>query len=303
MSLNLSEKRILSGIALLFALVVANSSVFIVDESEYAVELRFGRVISVIDKPGLHAKWPAPIGQVRRFDKRVLYRQVPETEFLSSDKKNITVASFLTWHIASPRLFLESMGNREAAEVRLETLVKSSLGSALGNSAFSDYIPESPTESSPEEAGGNLLALEKNVFDGVKAIAKHDYGIELVSFGVSRFGFPQQNIKAVFSRMKAERERIASAYRSEGAANAKKILANAERERREILAKAQAESSILLGKSEAEATIVYSKAYASDPEFYQFLRKLETYKKVIDDKTTLIIPADSKLIDLLVSEE
>lgn len=103
--------------------------------------------------------------------------------------------------------------------------------------------------------------------------------------------------------MRAERERIASAYRSEGAAEAKKILANAERERREILAKAESESEILRGKSEAEATSIYSDAYATDPQFYEFLRKLETYEKIIDKKTTIIVPADSKLLDLLIEEE
>ena len=124
-----------------------------------------------------------------------------------------------------------------------------------------------------------------------------------LSFGISRFSFPRQNLNAVFARMRAERERIASAYRSEGAAEARKILANAERERREILAKAESEAEILRGESEAEAAAIYSDAYATDPEFYEFLRKLETYEKIIDDKTTVIVPADSNLLDLLISED
>ena len=303
MALNLAEKRILAGVLVLLAVIAVNSATFVVDESEYAVVLRFGRVVAEIDEPGLNVKWPAPIDQVRRFDKRILYQQIPETELLSADKKNVLVTSFLTWRIQSPRLFLEAMSNRESAESRLSTLVKSSLGAALGNRPFSDYIPESPDEASPAESGQNLLGLEETVFAGISDIAGADYGIEVVSFGISRFSFPQQNLRAVFARMRAERERIASAYRSEGAAEARKILANANREAREILATAESESEILRGKSEAEAAAIYSEAYATDPEFYEFLRKLETYEKIIDDKTTIIVPADSDLLDLLISED
>ncbi|MEM7501871.1 MAG: protease modulator HflC [Pseudomonadota bacterium] len=303
MALNVAEKRILTGIAVVLVLVAGASSLFVVDESEYAVVLRFGRVITVIEEPGLKVKLPAPIDQIRRFDKRVLYQQISQTEFLSADKKNVLVSSYLTWRIQSPSVFLQALSNRDSAESRLSTLVKSSLGAALGNRPFTDYIPETPNESSPVESGGNLLRLEDVVFDGISGVAAADYGIEVVSFGISRFSFPQQNLLAVFARMRAERERIASAYRSEGAAEATKILANAERERREILAKAESEAEILRGKSEAEAASIYAEAYATDPEFYGFLRKLETYEKIIDEQTTVIVPADSGLLDLLTTED
>ncbi|MEM7431076.1 MAG: protease modulator HflC [Pseudomonadota bacterium] len=303
MNLNLAEKRILSGVVVALALLAANSSAFVVDESEYAVVLRFGRVVTEIDQPGLNFKWPAPIDQVRRFDKRYLYQQIPQTEYLSSDKKNVLVSSFLTWRIESPKKFLEAMGDRDSAESRLSTLVKSSLGSALGARPFTDYIPETPDENTAESSGSNLLRLESEVLGGIANVATDDYGIEVVSFGISRFSFPQQNLRAVFARMRAERERIASAYRSEGAAEARKILANAELERSKILARAESEAEVLRGTSEAEAAAIYSKAYATDPEFYEFLRKLETYEKIIDDKTTVIVPADSTLLDLLISED
>ncbi len=303
MALNTVEKRILTGILAAVALFAVGSSVFVVDESEYAVVLRFGRVVAEIDQPGLQAKLPAPIDQVRRFDKRVLYQGVAQTEFLSADKKNVLVSSYLTWRIQSPRLFLEALGTRTAAESRLSTLVKSSLGAALGNQPFSDFIPEDPDDASPAASEQNLTSLEDVVFDGVSGVAASDYGIEIVSFGVSRFIFPQQNLLAVFSRMRSERERIASAYRSEGAAEARKILANAERERREILADAEAEVEILRGESEAKAAGIYAEAYATDPDFYAFLRKLETYEQIIDEQTTVIVPADSGLLDLLSAED
>ena len=109
MALNTVEKRILSGVLAAVGLFIVGSSVFVVDESEYAVVLRFGRVVAEIEQPGLQVKLPAPIDQVRRFDKRVLYQGVAQTEFLSADKKNVLVSSYLTWRIRSPRLFLEAL--------------------------------------------------------------------------------------------------------------------------------------------------------------------------------------------------
>ena len=180
MALNVAEKRILVGISCVLLAAATISSLFVVDESEYAVVLRFGRVISVIEEPGLKVKLPAPIDQIRRFDKRVLYQQIPQTEFLSADKKNVLVSSFLTWRIQSPSVFLQALSNRDSAESRLSTLVKSSLGAALGNRPFSDYIPEEPDESSPAESGENLLRLEGVVFEGISNVATADYGIEIV---------------------------------------------------------------------------------------------------------------------------
>ena len=248
MSLNTAEKRILAGVSALLVTAAAWSSVFVVDESEYAVVLRFGRIVAEVDTPGLKFKLPAPVDQVRTLDKRVLYQQVPQTEFLSADKKNVLVSAYLTWRIHSPRSFLEALTTRDAAESRLSTLIRSSLGAALGNRPFSEFVPESPDETSPGQSGQSLLQLEQAVFDGVSEVARSDYGIEVVSFGISRFSFPQQNLLAVFSRMRAERERIAAGYRSEGAAEARKILANAERERREILARAEADAAVDLSR-------------------------------------------------------
>ena len=176
MALNLAEKRILAGVLAVLAIIAIYSSTFVVDESEHAVVLRFGRVVSEINEPGLNFKWPAPIDQIRRFDKRILYQQIPQTEFLSADKKNVLVASYLTWRIQSPRLFLEAMSNRDSAESRLSTLVKSSLGAALGNAPFTDFIPELPDESSSQQSGQNLLRLEGTVFGGVSDVAAADYG-------------------------------------------------------------------------------------------------------------------------------
>jgi membrane protease subunit HflC len=133
----------------------------------------------------------------------------------------------------------------------------------------------------------------------VSRIARDKYGIEVVDFDVKRLAFPEQNRRSVFDRMRAERERIARRFRSEGEEEARKIRAQADREEASILGQAYKESEVLKGQGEAQATRIYGEAIAKDPEFYEFTRTLEAYRKFLDDKTTLILPSDSDLMELL----
>jgi len=133
----------------------------------------------------------------------------------------------------------------------------------------------------------------------VRKAAREKFGIEVVDFDVRRLSFPDQNRRSVFERMRAERERIARAYRSEGEAEARKIRAEADREESRILAEAYKKAEILRGEGEAEATRIYGEAIAQAPEFYEFTRTLEAYRKFLDDNTTLILPSDSELMRLL----
>ena len=130
-------------------------------------------------------------------------------------------------------------------------------------------------------------------------IASHRGHVEVVDFDVKRLSFPEQNRRSVFDRMRAERERIARRFRSEGEEEARKIRAQADREESIILAEAYKESEVLKGQGEAQATRIYGDAIAKDPQFYEFTRTLEAYRKFLDDKTTLILPSDSELMELL----
>jgi membrane protease subunit HflC len=134
----------------------------------------------------------------------------------------------------------------------------------------------------------------------VREIAAREYGIELVEFDLRRLSFPDQNRRSVFERMRAERERIARRFRSEGEEEARKIRAAADREESQILAEAYREGEILRGQGQAQATRIYGEAIAKDPEFYEFTRTLEAYRKFLDEKTTLVLPSDSELMRLLV---
>lgn len=277
------------------------TSFFVVGEAEYSIVTRFGRTVAVYDEPGLKVKLPIPFERVVRFDKRKLYQVIPEEEFLTSDKKNIIVSSFLTWRIADPEKFLTALRTRDAAEARIENLLKSLFGAALGQNPFTDYIPADINQLTEMKAADNIEAMEEKVFTEAAEIVSRDYGIELSSVGVSKFNFPAQNLVSVYSRMRAERERIAKSYRSQGDAEARKIIADASRQSAEIIAAAEAEAEIARGNGEAEAARIYAEAYKDREDFYEFLRTLQVYENIIDLDTTLILPEDSPLLEMLTN--
>lgn len=278
----------------LLGLAVAASSLVVVDETEHVVITQFGRPVAVISEAGLHAKLPAPLQTITRLEKRILFTEQLPTELLTADKKNVVLSTYVSWRIADPLVFLTSLRTREAAEARLAALVQSELGSTLGNRAFSTVVP-APTD------GGGLEQVEDHVQQACHDAALRDFGIEVLSFGVTRLGYPAQNLQSVFARMRAERERIARGYRSEGKAAAQKIRAEADRERSTAIADADAEAQRLKGEGEAEAARVYADAYRGHEGFYAFLRTLESYEKVLQENTTLVLPADSPFLELLLS--
>jgi membrane protease subunit HflC len=266
-------------------------SCFVVDATEYAVRTRLGRPIEQIRRPGLHWKLPV-IDAVTRLDARVLQFDAPTAEYLTQDKKNIVVSSFVLWKVGDPLGFLRAISTREGAQARLADLVSSELGTALGNTPFSHLISAVPGEARLDE----VIRL---VAGRVGERARADYGIELVDLRVSRLTYPDQNLASVFTRMRSERERIAKRYRSEGEEQAAKIRAEADKERSRLLAEASRVAAETRGKGEAEAARIYADAIRSDPGLYRFLRTLETYDKILDSRTTIILPSDSELLRLL----
>ncbi len=270
----------------------AATCLVIVDADEYAIVTQLGRPLATYDTPGLRFKWPAPFAQVKRIDKRLLATEAQPVEFLTADKKNVEVAWVAAWQVADPMQYWTALSHRAFAEARLAALIGSELGAALGELEFTQLV-------GVDGRRPGLAHLEERVQLACQAVAHRDFGIELKRFGVTRFNFPRQNQESVFARMRAERARIASAYRSEGEAEAQKIRAAADRQRAELLADAEAEATRIRGAGEAEAARIYAEAYTNDPEFYRFLRTLESYERVLDESTTLVLPADSPFLKLL----
>jgi len=286
-------KRVFILLILLLVLALAlGSAMFSVDESEHAIITQFGEPIHVIKEAGLYWKKPTPLQTVTFLNKRLMVYDPSPVELLTLDKKNILIDSFMLWKIDDPLLFLKSVKDPQGAESRLSDILSSQMGAVLGKHPLSSLLSVLPGEMKVE-------ALMKEVTQECARLAKRDYGITVIDVRIKRQNFPSQNKQSVFERMQAERMRIAKKFRSEGEEEALKIQANTDRERRRILSEAYKEAQIIRGEGDAKSTAIYAKAFGQDPQFYKFLRTLEAYQKILNEKTTIVLPSDSKLLRLL----
>lgn len=271
--------------------IVANLMLFQVDATEYAIVTQFGQPVRAILEPGLYAKVPDPVQSVLRLDRRLQVRNLEQTEFLTRDKKNILVEAYATWQIMDPVRFFTSVRDPAGAGTRLADILASELGVALGQYELVSLVTTDPQAM-------ELPAMTAQVTARVDARTA-PYGFTVADVRFKALNFPEANRQSVFQRMKAERERIARGFRSEGTEEATKVRAAADAERTTLLSAAQREAERIRGQGEAEAIRIYAAAFGQDPGFYQFLRTLQSYDKVITKGTTLILPADSELLKYL----
>ena len=269
-----------------------SAALFTVDVTGSGVVTRFGRVVRVVDQPGLHLK--LPFERVLSVDRRLLYSRPAEAEYLTSDKKNVVIRSLAIWRIADPERFLETVATRANAEVQLADVVLAELGAALGNYPFAALV------SSGDQAS-RFQGLIAEVQGAVEAYARPAYGIEILNVAVRQLSLPEQNQQSVFERMKAERGKIAKQYRSEGERDSSRMIAEAEAEKTRIAAGAYKEAARLKAEGDAEAMRTYADAFGQDAAFYKFLRTLQTYETVLDDRTTLFLPAGAEVLQMLQS--
>jgi len=292
------RKYVPAAAAALAALLVVWLGFFTVKETEFVLVTQFGRPIAAVTSAGLHVKWPYQTATY--FDRRLRIYSPRPSEFLTRDKKNIVVDSYVAWKIADPQRFLETVGEPIAAEMRLHDIVWSGLSSALGSQDFESLV-------SANAAGGPSAPETGSLLDRLTALtgraALRQYGIDVVDVRIRRINLPEQNKQSVYARMRAERERIARQYRAEGEEQALSIRADADRQKEEILSAAYKEAETVRGAGDAESTRIYGQAYSKNPRFYKLLRTLETYKKVLDDKTTAVLSTDSELLQIFMKGE
>ncbi len=285
-------KRIWIFGALLLALMALPSSVFVVHQTEFGIVTRFGKPKADLAEPGLHFKLPWPVDHVLRLDRRLLVFDNEPAEMLTLDKRNILVDSFILWRIADPLKFAQTLRTRLEAEARLLDLAASELGAAIGSEPMSHLINVDPTQVKIHEVAARAA-------EAVQATTRDGFGIEVVDLRINGLNLPPQNRASVIERMRAERGRIATAYRSEGEEEALKIEAESSKEQEALLAEAEARAEAIRGQGEAQALALLAEAYAEDPEFYRFLRALESYETILDGDTTIFIESDSELLETL----
>lgn len=287
------KPEIRSVLIALAVLVVGYRSFLTVKETEFVLVTQFGRPLYTETEAGLHLKWA--FQSASYFDRRLRIYNPRPSEFLTRDKKNIVVDSYVAWKIQDPALFLQTVGDSQAAEMRLHDVVWSGLSAALGDHDLDSLVsPSGKVESS------DLMDQLAGLTDRA-ALAQ--YGIHVVDVRIKRLNLPEQNKQSVYARMRAERERIARQYRAEGEEQALSIRADADRQKTELLSAAYKEAEKIRGEGDAESTRIYGQAYSKNPRFYKLLRTLEAYKKVLDDKTTAILNSDSELLKVFTRGE
>jgi membrane protease subunit HflC len=273
---------------LLAAFLAVNLIFFQVDQTEYAVVTQFGKPVRAIKEPGLYVKLPDPVQSIRRYDNRAMVFSPDQTEFLTQDKKNIITQAYAVWQIEDPVRFMKTVRNSMGAQDRLTDILSSELGVAFGRYDLSSLVTTIDTGMKLPEMMARVTRICNE-----KTTA---YGMSVADVSVRVLNFPEKNKLSVFQRMRAERERIARKYRSEGAEEAAKIRAQADKEKQVLLSQAREKAEVIKGEGDAEAIRVYAAAYQKGPEFYKFVRSLEAYEKFIDEKTTAILPSDAELL-------
>ena len=271
--------RIFPLIAAFFLIVgILSSTIFVVDQRQYAAVFAFGELKRVIEEPGLQFKLPPPFQSVQFFERRILTIDTPDAErFITAEKKNLLVDSYVKWRIIEPRRFFISFrGDQRMAQDRLNQLVKSALNEEFTKRTVRELISEQREQ------------VMQNIRKKVAEEAA-DIGIEIVDVRLKRIDLLAEISESVFRRMEAERKRVANELRSTGAAESEKIRADAERQRDVILSRAYRDAQTIKGSGDATATRLYGESFGRDPQFAQFYRSLDAYRTSFKTKQDLMV--------------
>jgi membrane protease subunit HflC len=281
-------RSLLFGFSLV-ALLAVYCSVVIVDQTESMYITEFGRPVRLIEQPGLHWKWP--FQSARAFDRRLQLDTPPAREMLTRDKKNLEIAWYVSWRIASVTKFLRTARTLPDASARLEDIAASVLAAELA----------------AHDLAGLVRVRDRSMLEELMSIVTQrigdqgarEYGLEIASVRLRRLNYPEEVRSAVFEQIRSERQRVAAATRAEGESQARIIKSAADRQRAAVIAAAESDAARTIGQGEAQATRIANEAQAADPAFFQFLKTLETYRAALDAKTTLVLSADSGFLRLL----
>ncbi len=309
----MNKKIIFGGVLGVLALVLLMGSLFVVDETEQAILLQFGRPIGEpITTAGLNFKIPF-IQDVRKFDKRVLEWDGDENQIPTSDKKYIHVDTFRRWRIVDPLKFLQSVEGQELqAQSRLDDIIESATRNFISENLLLEAVRNTnrAMQTTIEEQGriGTervVLEIKKGREQITRAILEKaaqempNFGIELLDVRIKRINYIEEVREKVYERMISERKRIAEKSRSEGQGRKAEIDGERQKEFQRISSEAYREAQKIKGRGDAEATRIYANSYGRDPNFYSFIETLESYKKTMNSNTTLILSTNSEYLKFI----
>lgn len=268
-------------------LVLLSQAAFVVYEGEQAFVLQFGVVKQECPEPGLYFKTPF-IQDLHVFEKRILAADVRPEEYITLDKKRLTVDIVSRWRITEPIVFFRTVRDTGGARSRLNDIITGRVRKQVASHNFIEFIRERREQ------------IMEQVTKETKEAAR-PFGLDVVDVRIKRLDLPTEVQASVFARMKAERERIAKRYRAEGEEKAREVRADADKQQTIILADAYRTSENLRGQGDAQAAAIYAGAYGKNEEFYSFVRHLDVYRKVLGKDTTLLLRSDSRLMQFLDS--
>ncbi len=277
-----------SSILLVVAIVAVfllSQSVFTVDQTQRAIVLQLGKPVGGAREPGLHFKLPF-LQNVIYVDSRILDYDAKAAEILTKDKKTMVVDNYARWQITNPLNFFTTLRTVDRAQARLEDIIYAELRVALGQFTLAQIVSAKRAEIM------ELVTQKSNLM-------LRPFGIEIVDVRIKRTDLPPENQNAIFGRMRAERERQAKLYRSEGREEMAKIKSSADKERAVLLAEANRKSEILRGDGDAQAAGIYAEAYNKDKEFYAFTKSLEAYQKSFKDNSKMVLTPSNEFFEYL----
>lgn len=279
--MNSSVLRVGALVILAIIAIVTYAATYVVQPTQSALVLQFGKIRTVSQKPGLYFKWPAPVEQVFYLDNRILDLDLPAQEIIASDQKRLVVDAFTRYRITDPLRFFQAVNNITRANQQLTSIVNSQVRSVLAESSFLSVVRNDRSR------------LMNRIRDDVNREADR-FGIAVVDVRLRRVDLPGANSQAVFQRMQTERQREAAEARALGAQQAQEIRARAEREATIIVAEAQRKSDEVRGQGEGERNRVFAEAFGRDAEFFSFYRSMQAYEAGLKPgETRMVLSPDS----------
>ena len=302
---------IIAAIVIVVALVLLRQALYVVDVTEQVIILRFGEVVDTRTQPGLNVKAPF-VDTVVRLDKRILRIDAPPVSMPDQDKENLVIDIYARYRITDPVQFRKTLQTESNARSRLGDIVTSTLRDRVALRDRTDIIGAKPLIDSTgtavfDEEGLPLVEGQETrteildeVLREVRDNTQRDnFGINMIDVRIKRADFPEAVTQSIFTRMRAERNRIAARFRAQGEEEDRKIRADTDRERDVILAGAEEESNRIRGEGEAEAISILAESLNREPELFAFLRSLESYQRIIRQQDTIILSSDAPLFDYL----
>jgi len=303
-------------IAVVIGAIVVFASAYTIDEAEQAIVVQFGAPVGEpITSPGLHFKLPF-IQEVRRFDKRLLNWDGDPNQIPTRGEQFISVDTTARWRISDPLKFLQLIQNENRATSRLNDILDSVVRDHISATdlveivrsrdwavsaedlARAQAVGESDEEILTQRVQTGRAELVHSILEQAQTQVP-EYGIELVDIRIKRIDYVQEVQQRVFERMIAERQRIAEQFRSEGQGRAAEIDGETQRLLSQVRSEAQRQAEVIRGQADAQATAIYADAFGADPEFYAFFRTLESYQRTLDEKSTILLGADSEYFRFL----